>query len=89
MSSEVIVALGQKTLETAVLLAGPLLIVLAVVSLLITVLQTLLSLQDATISGVPRLLAAAVASIVMMPWMLRKLGIFTTQLFSDFRMWTQ
>jgi len=89
MSSEVIVALGQKTLETAVLLAGPLLLVMAVISVVITVVQTLMSLQDATISGVPRLLATALAGIVLMPWMLRKLGIFTTQLFSDFRIWTQ
>ncbi len=89
MSSEVIVALGQKTLEMAVLLAAPLLIVLAVISLLISVVQTLTSLQDATISSVPRLLAAAVASIVLMPWMLRKLGIFTTQLFTDFQRWSQ
>ena len=85
MSSEVIVALGQKTLEMAVLLAAPLLIVLAVVSLVISVVQTLTSLQDATISSVPRLLAAAVAGIVLMPWMLRKLGFFTMQLFADFR----
>ena len=89
MSSEVIVALGQKTLEMAVLLAAPLLIVLAVVSLVISVVQTLTSLQDATIGSVPRLLAAAVASIVLMPWMLRKLGFFTVQLFSNFRMWMQ
>jgi len=89
MSSEVIVALGQKTLEMAVLLAAPLLIVLAVISLLISIVQTLTSLQDATISSVPRLLAAAVASIVLMPWMLRKLGVFTMQLFGDFQRWTQ
>ncbi len=89
MSSEVIVALGQKTLEMAVMLAAPLLIVLAVISLVISVAQTLTSLQDATIASVPRLLAAAVASIVLMPWMLRKLGFFTTQLFGDFRLWMQ
>ena len=89
MSSEVIVALGQKTLEMAVLLAAPLLIVLAAVSLLISVVQTLTSLQDATIGSVPRLLAAAVAGVVLMPWMLRKLGFFTLQLFSDFQRWTQ
>lgn len=87
MSSELIVALGQKTLETAVLLAAPLLIVLAVVSLVVSVLQTLTSLQDATIASVPKLLVAAVAGIVCMPWMLRKLSVFTVQLLGDFRLW--
>ena len=85
MSSEVIVRLGQGTLETAVLLAAPLLVALALVSLAINVVQVLTSLQDNTISSVPRLLATAAGAIVLMPWMLRKLAIFTLQMFSDFR----
>ncbi len=85
MSSQVVVELGQSTLQTAVMLAGPLLIVLAVVSLTINVVQVLTSLQDNTISSVPRLLAAAAAAILLMPWMLRKLSLFTWQLMGDFR----
>jgi len=85
MSSDVIVKLGQTTLETAVLLASPLLITLALVSLAINIVQVLTSLQDNTISSVPRLLATAVGAILLMPWMLRKLSLFTLQVFSDFR----
>lgn len=85
MSLEMIVLLGQKTLETAVLLAAPLLIALALVSLLINLVQVLTSLQDNTISSVPRLLATAAGAIVLMPWMLRKLEAFTLQVFADFR----
>jgi flagellar biosynthetic protein FliQ len=85
MSPEMIVMLGQRTLETAVLLAAPLLIALAALSLLINVVQVLTSLQDSTISSVPRLLAAATGAILLMPWMLRKLAIFTVQMYSDFR----
>jgi len=84
MSPEMIVVLGQRTLETAVILAAPLLVVLALVSLLINIAQVLTSLQDNTISSVPRLLATAAGAIVLMPWMLRKLGIFTLQLLADF-----
>jgi len=85
MSPEMIVKLGQNTLQTAVMLAGPLLIALAAVSLLINVVQVLTSLQDNTISSVPRLLATAVGAILLMPWMLRKLTVFTLHMFSDFR----
>ncbi len=85
MSPEMIVTLGQRTLQTAVMLAAPLLIALALVSLLINIVQVLTSLQDNTISSVPRLLATAVGAIVLMPWMLRKLVVFTLQMFADFR----
>ncbi len=85
MSAEMIVTLGQRTLQTAVLLAAPLLIALAVISLLINVVQVLTSLQDNTLSSVPRLLAAAIGAIVLMPWMLRKLAFFAVQIYGDFR----
>jgi len=85
MSPEMIVTLGQRTLQTAVMLAAPLLIALALVSLAINVVQVLTSLQDNTISSVPRLLATAAGAIVLMPWMLRKLVVFTVQMFADFR----
>jgi flagellar biosynthetic protein FliQ len=85
MSPEVAVHLGQSTLQMAVLLAAPLLISLAVVSLAINIVQVLTSLQDNTISSVPRLLATAVGAILLMPWMLRKLALFTMQMFGDFR----
>jgi len=55
------------------------------VSLLINIAQVLTSLQDATVSTVPRLAAVAVAVLVLMPWMVRRLGMFTLQMFSDFR----
>ena len=85
MSPEMIVVLGQRTLQMAVLLAAPLLIALATVSLAINLVQVLTSLQDNTISSVPRLLATAVGAIVLMPWMVRKLAFFTVQMFADFR----
>jgi flagellar biosynthetic protein FliQ len=85
MSSQVVVQLGQSTLQTAVMLAGPLMLVLAAVSLAINVVQVLTSLQDNTISTVPRLLTAAVSAILLMPWMLRKLALFTVQTMGDFR----
>jgi len=84
MSTEMIVVLGQRTLETAIVLAAPLLAALALVSLLINIAQVLTSLQDNTISSVPRLLATAGGAIVLMPWMLRKLSLFTVQLLADF-----
>ena len=79
------VDLARRTLEMALWLGGPLLVIATVVSLLINIAQVLTSLQDATVSTVPRLAAVAVAVLVLMPWMVRRLGMFTLQMFSDFR----
>jgi flagellar biosynthetic protein FliQ len=89
MSNDQVVLLARTTLETAFLLGAPLLLIATVVSVLINVVQVLTSLQDATISTIPRLAAVAVASFVLMPWMIRRIAWFTVQLFSDFRPYLQ
>jgi flagellar biosynthetic protein FliQ len=85
MGSEHVVELLRHTLQTALWMGAPLLIVATVISLLINVAQVLTSLQEATMSTVPRLFAVATAALLLMPWMTRRLGLFTVQLFSDFR----
>lgn len=84
MNSEQVVALARGSLEVALWLGAPLLVIATLVSLLINIVQTLTSLQDATISTVPRLAAVAGASLLFLPWMLRKLMFYTIGLWSDF-----
>jgi flagellar biosynthetic protein FliQ len=78
------VALVRSTLEITFVLAAPLLLIATVVSLLISVGQVLTSLQDQTISTVPRLASVAAAAFLLMPWMLRRLIDFTIGTWSDF-----
>ncbi|MBZ5679097.1 MAG: flagellar biosynthetic protein FliQ [Acidobacteriia bacterium] len=89
MGSEHVVAIMRHTLETALWMGAPLLIVATLVSLLINIVQVLTSLQETTVSTVPRLFAVAAAALLLMPWMARRLGMFTLQLFSDFRPFVQ
>jgi flagellar biosynthetic protein FliQ len=89
MPMEQIVGLGQKSLMEVLLLAGPILGVAIIVSLLVNIVQVLTSLQEVTISTVPRLLASAAALFFLMPWMWRHLGQFTVQMLSDFRIYVR
>ena len=85
MTLEQIVGLGRSTLEMALLLSAPLLGVAVAVSLLLNIVQVLTSLQENTLSAVPRLAAVAAAAFLLLPWMLRRMEGFTLQMFSDFR----
>jgi len=84
MSSEQVVELTRRALEAALWLGAPLLAVATVVSLLINVVQVLTSLQESTISTVPRLAAVAIAVFFLLPWMTRRLAAYTLGLLSDF-----
>jgi len=85
MSVDIVVELARKTLEAAVWLAAPLLVIATLVSLAINIVQVLTSLQETTLSTVPRLAAVAAAVMALLPWMVRRMGWFTIGLFSDFR----
>ncbi len=89
MGSEGVIAMMRHTLETALWMGAPLLIVATVVGLLINVVQVLTSLQETTVSTVPRLFAVAAATVLLMPWMAHRLTAFTLQMFSDFRPFLQ
>ena len=85
MSTGQVVEIMRKTLEIAVLLGAPMLVIATVVGVLISIFQVVTSLQETTLSTVPRRAAVAAAIFVLMPWMLRRLGMFTIAMFSDFR----
>ncbi len=84
MGTEQVVALFRNTLQAALLLGAPILLAAILVSLLINVVQVLTSLQDQTLSTIPRLGAVAAAALLFFPWMLRKLMLFTIGMWGDF-----
>ncbi|MFP5229849.1 MAG: flagellar biosynthetic protein FliQ [Acidobacteriota bacterium] len=89
MNVDQVVYLGRMILTEVVLLAGPILAVAIVVSLVVNVAQVLTSLQDTTISTVMRLVATGGALFVAMPWMWRHLAHFTVSMLSDFHTYLQ
>ena len=84
MGVDQVVSLARLMLLEVVILTAPILLIAVVVSLLINILQVLTSLQDQTLSAVPRLLATGAALFLMMPWMWRHLAHYTLNLLLDF-----
>ncbi len=64
MPTAQVVDICRHTLLEVLLLAAPILAIAVVVSLLVNIVQVLTSLQEATISSVPRLLAVAAACVL-------------------------
>jgi flagellar biosynthetic protein FliQ len=84
MGSDQVVAMMRHLLVEALLLSAPLLISAAVISLLVSLLQTLTSVQEQTLTAVPRLAVVFVVAMVSLPWMVHRLVGYTLLLFSDF-----
>jgi flagellar biosynthesis protein FliQ len=89
MTPEQVVQLSRQTIEAAFWVAMPILLSAMAVGLVINVAQVLTSIQDTTVSTVPRLTAVGIIVFMLTPWMLNHLVTFTRALFSDFRLYTQ
>jgi flagellar biosynthetic protein FliQ len=87
MDVDQVVMLGRDILQEVVILAGPILVIAVAVSLIISILQVVTSLQDQTAATVCRLLATGTALFLMMPWMWRNLAHYTITLLSDFEVY--
>ncbi len=89
MTPEQVVGLARQTIEAAFWVAAPVLLSAMVVGLIINIAQVLTSIQDTTVSTVPRLTAVGIILFVLAPWILHHLVVFTRALFGDFRLYTQ
>jgi flagellar biosynthesis protein FliQ len=89
MSMMQVIELTRQTLEISFIVCAPILAAAMLMSALISLGQVLTSMQDMTLSTVPRLAAVGAFAFWLTPWMMRKLVSFTIALFSDFHHFVQ
>ena len=83
MGPDQVAELMRQLLKEALIISTPILLLAAVTSFALSLFQTLTSLQDQTLSTVPRLLIVAAVLLVGLPWFLRRLIFYTVTLYSD------
>jgi flagellar biosynthetic protein FliQ len=81
MTTALVVQIGRELLVTALLLSLPTVLVSLLVGLLISVFQTVTSIQEQTLSFAPRIVAVCAALVVSLPWTLETLVNFTQRMF--------
>jgi flagellar biosynthesis protein FliQ len=79
MTPEFAVELIKTTLLQAVALAGPLLGIAMIVGLSVSLFQAVTSISEQTLTFVPKALAVTGLGILLLPWFLRTLVEFSTQ----------
>ena len=84
MGPDQTVEIMRRVLIEAMMLSAPLLVTACVVSLVVSLLQTLTSVQEQTLTAVPRLVVVFVVTVAVLPWMVHRLVSFTMHLFTGF-----
>ena len=83
MNTDQVVSLATQAMSLALKISIPLLGVGLVVGVLISIIQAVTSIQEQTLSFIPKVLAMAVVLVVGGPWMLNQLLSYTTELWSS------
>jgi flagellar biosynthetic protein FliQ len=84
MTPDLVAELMRQLMREAIVLSAPLLIAAAALSFALSLVQTLTSLQDQSLTTVPRLAAIALILLVGMPWFLEQMATYTRLLLGDF-----
>ena len=83
MTDTDILHLGGQAIALIGKLSAPLLLVSLAVGIVVSLVQTVLSLQDQTLSMVPRLVLSAMVLLLAGGWMLHTMVDYTVELFTS------
>lgn len=84
MTPDLVAELLRQLMKEAMILSAPVLVASVVLGFALTLVQTLTSLQDQSLTSVPRLGAVAVILLVGMPWFLARMTTYAMHMMSDF-----
>ena len=87
MTEGTIIAITKETLWVIIKTAAPLLLISLVIGLTISIFQTVTSIQEQTLTFVPKILAVFAAMLLIGSWMLNNMSDFMIQLWSDFSLY--
>lgn len=79
-----VIEIGRQAVQVALMVAMPMLAVSLIVGLMVSLFQVATSLQDVTLTFVPKIIAVGVTLIFAAHWILRVLLSFAHAMFSDF-----
>lgn len=83
MTPDMVSELLRQLMKEAMIVAAPLLVAAALLSFLLSLVQTLTSLQEQSLTSVPRLAAVALILLAGMPWFLGRMADYTRMLLTD------
>lgn len=85
MTEELIIEVLKEAFWTTFIVLLPVLGVALIVGIFVSVFQAATSIQEMTLTFVPKLIASALVIIFMLPWMMDKMVAITIKMFTMFQ----
>ncbi|MCL5035338.1 MAG: flagellar biosynthesis protein FliQ [Bacteroidetes bacterium] len=82
MTQEFVIGIARNAFYTILLVSAPVLVVSIVVGLIISIFQAATSINEMTLTFVPKIIAIGVVLILMLPFMMQKFISFAQYIFN-------
>ncbi|HOY67068.1 MAG TPA: flagellar biosynthetic protein FliQ [Candidatus Ozemobacteraceae bacterium] len=89
MNEYTLLALMKETIYLSFIVAMPMLVVGTLVGVVISIIQTATSIQDQSLSFIPKLLATIATLVAFGPWMLRVMMEFANRLLGSLQIYAR
>lgn len=89
MTEEMVLSIGTEAIKTTIFLAAPMLIAAMLIGVIVSVLQAITQINEATLTFIPKMIAVVVVLVVLGPWMMKIMGGYTTEVLSNAGDWVR
>ena len=84
MTTDIVIDIAREALWLIIKCSAPMILVSLVVGLIISIFQTVTSIQEQTLTFVPKILSIFITIILCGGWIMSNIVTFMTRLFEDF-----
>ena len=81
MNQDTVINLATQAMMLSLKIAGPILLLGLIIGLLVSVFQAVTSIQEQSLSFIPKIVGVAVLIVVLGPWMLGQLVTYAQNLY--------
>ncbi len=84
MSEGQVLDIIRESMYVLIINSAPMLIVSLVIGLIISIFQTVTSIQEQTLTFIPKIIGVFVSLIIFGPWIISNFSSYITELWQDF-----
>ena len=84
ISESAVLDIARDAIYTIIITSAPLLLVSLIIGLIVSIFQTVTSIQEQTLTFVPKILGVFVTLLICGSWMLNNMSSFIERLWSNF-----
>ena len=84
ISQGVVLDIARDTIYTIIIVSAPLLLISLIIGLLVSIFQTVTSIQEQTLTFVPKVVGIFLTLMLLGDWILNSMANFAVELWSSF-----